>query len=154
MTGRCDTKQNNKRLSKDIFVSCPKRHDSIDIHFNSEASSTTGDVRIYLNGTDVDNQAVGDLGIDMWYGNDNHKESETACARYEVTNAVACTTRILPRSTSSTTSTRPLKKEPGYNVLSILLDPLSREQMKRSLPATLTLLEELEFRQFEKFTTV
>ena len=76
---------------------------------------------------------------------------------------VACTTRIVKQhlktskqqqlyrsSSSSATAEAPVP----INVLSILMDPLSRQQFQRSLPNTAALLQKLGFVHFPKYTVV
>ena len=145
-------KVNKFGLGQDIFQFCPSRHNNIDISFNSDVSSNSGDITVRLNDTEIGSQFNNDSMLELWYANQSDpKMSETACARYRGVddNAVACTTRILPMN-----NPRMQKEKEHYNILSILIDPISRAQMERSLPMTLTLLDRLNFLQFQKFTTV
>ena len=120
-------------------------------------------------------------GVELWLGHEDATQAEAACMRVREgldndggsdtlsattprrndidLNPVSCTTLTLkkksyvPQSSSGgPTSTK--AAEPKMNVLSILIDPISRSQFKRSLPNTMALLKNMEFVHFPKYTAV
>jgi hypothetical protein len=158
--GRCDSKLEARALGDDIFISCPQRHENISIEFDDSYSEG---VRVSLDGEIV--EYVNNEDVELWFGHKDPKSSEAACVRIRDTtlnsDRVSCTTRILNNTTSSPHISEKGKEEGvtsrpkyRYNVLSILIDPISRFQFQRSLPNTALLLKTLNFTSFEKYTAV
>jgi hypothetical protein len=117
--------------------------------------------------------------VDLWLGHENPSSAEVACVKMISSGddadshlqPVSCTTRILRKplhpqlektQNSPMISTPKLrqndssssKEKSKVNFLSILIDPISRSQLKRSLPNTMGLLEKIGFINFERYTAV
>ena len=74
-----------------------------------------------------------------------------------ICNKVSCTNRILPQESSPNTidiRNSFERRKTRHNVLSIMIDPISRFQFLRSLPMTKLLLENLGFTSFGRYTAV
>jgi hypothetical protein len=78
---------------------------------------------------------------------------------------VSCKTRILPENpqTRGRSSHRSRLNKGvatvngvpiGYDLMVIMLDPMSRSHLQRSMPQTIAILRELEFLQFSKYSAV
>ena len=98
--------------------------------------------------------------IEVWMGdNEQHQKAEAACVKFyrdAIHPRVSCTTRILPSATDANVSPS-IKQTPTSgrpNLLLIMIDPLSRQQLRRSLPNTWALLELLGFQYFPQYTAV
>jgi len=95
--------------------------------------------------------------VEVWTGDEVPDQSEAACVKAN-SNAilpnVACRTRIIP--TNATTVARGANDQQSRrpNLLVVMIDPLSKEQLKRSLPNTGALLKLLGFVDFPHYTAV
>ena len=110
-------------------------------------------------------------GVSVWLNDmNNPSRAEAACMRVVGDHednqknhqpSVACTTRILKQQQPhhrlqqqkgrvELSSSKPKR----FNVLSMLIDPISRTQFLHSLPRTAALLEEKQFVRFDKYTVV
>lgn len=92
--------------------------------------------------------------FNVWFNNEDESLAEAACVRMfdnstEIRNDyVSCTNRII---------TKHQNIQGNYstpNVLSILIDPISREQFRQKLPRTSQLLRDLNFSSFHQHTVV
>ncbi len=156
VTGRCDSKLDARALGNEIFIPCPSRHNQIQIDFDD--SSPNG-FRIGLDGRVTTKEEH--ENFEIWFGNTEPSLSEAACVRVRGSdsnsNKVSCTNRILPQKPPPdiNDSSNPLTgRKMRYNVLSIMIDPISRFQFLRSLPLTRLLLQKLEFTSFGRYTSV
>ena len=104
-----------------------------------------------------------DSSLQVWYDNHDPRLSEAACARFD--DMVSCKTRILPENpqTRGRSSHRSRLNKGvatvngvpvGYDLMVIMLDPMSRSHLQRSMPQTIAILRELEFLQFSKYSAV
>jgi len=171
ISGRCDSKLDPAALGQEIGLDCPSHHDRVNIEFDKH--SKLG-VSMTLDDTEID-----DSHVELWFGHEDVNKAEVACMRIKndtdtkSQHPVACTTRILKKKDTAATTTSEMnrniknpikgndddkmqknKPKRKMNVISILLDPLSRNQFRRSLPNTLSILEELNYVQFSKYTAV
>ena len=100
-------------------------------------------------------QADVDTGeIEAWRGHADPGRAEAACARTNrrsLAPEVSCVTRIV-RQPPLRRGLLPPADRP--NLLLVLLDPLSRAQLRRSLPNTWTLLDRLGVAEFARYTAV
>jgi hypothetical protein len=138
---------------------CPDHHARATLHWAStghgDGSSTLAAVRVGCDGIDVQSSA-GQLQSE-WISNQTHPDqAECACVRVKCSRdtpaSVACITRVLPSPLAP-----PIKSPPGQqkvNVLTILIDPISRAHFKRSLPRTAALLERLGMVRFNQYAAV
>ncbi len=168
--GRCDSKIKPWALGQEIFLKCPEHHHRMSIDFDSSASNG---LKMKLDGQIIGRSLFRNDDIEVWMGHKDIASSEVACVRalassHHRAKPIACTTRILRQdsqipivdfqSSNVSKSSRKLnnvKESPAkLNFISILIDPISRNQFKRSLPNTFSLLEKLDFDFFDKYTVV
>jgi hypothetical protein len=156
-SGRCDAKLNPFAKGQDVFMKCPKHHSRVSIEFDDKS---TKQVSMML-----DNETINKSDIELWLGHENVTEAEVACMRIKDPSIVksidlqpvACTTRILKQDLKDISKKEGLPgsgSNPKPNLLSILIDPISRDQFHRSLPNTTAILKELGFIHFPKYTVV
>jgi hypothetical protein len=94
-------------------------------------------------------------GLHVWYDHPDPFQSEGACARYK--DAATCETRILPKRDRLWTLIHDSTKTDttkNLDLLIIMLDPMSRGQLYRSMPQTKAILDELDFVQFTQYSAV
>jgi len=145
--------------SKSSAVTGRRRDDGIDSSGDTHPSDDYPRVELWLGHEDAAEAEVACMRVREGVNNDGGSDASPAIASTNSTDLhpVSCTTRILKKQThfqqpsSGSTVTKP---EPRMNVLSILIDPISRSQFKRSLPNTMALLEKLGFIHFPKYTVV
>ena len=151
-SGRCDSKLDARALGQSVFLSCPSHHKNAFIEFDE--SSPYG-VRLSINGNIVTKDERNEK-VDLWLGHKDSNQAEVACMRGKlvghdsdtIDSPVSCTTRILKEPNDNLSS----PSKPQMNLLSILIDPISRSQFKRSLPNTLAILG--KFVSTERFKCV
>ena len=105
-----------------------------------------------------------DSSLQIWYGGKDPRVSEAVCARYQ--DVAICKTRIFrkPNLLWRGDSRKQRKTQvaggddnvPAWNLdlLVIMLDPMSRGQLHRSMPQTKAILEDLGFLQFTQYSAV
>jgi len=173
---RCDPKLDPRALGDDIKMECPRRHGTISVRFlgpeddpdklDPEAKDDAKLLQRLDGLTDLekDNGIILDVDkrplkesdhAELWMGGSSPEESEAVCVRLGKESLkpprVSCTTRIVPQQRFVGIS-KPDESRP--NLIVILIDPLSRQQMQRSLPNTHALLNMLGFTEFEQYTAV
>ena len=172
---RCDPKLNARAFNDTIFLECPKRHNSLSVQFvDDKNADNMRKRRIYertelesSNGImiDMDGKWLKQAGVDtgeleVWKGDENPRLTEALCVKTDKSSIlprVSCITRVVPvEAKSSPSDTAALHNAPSEppNLLVIMIDPLSRQQLKRSLPNTWALLELLGFIDFPRYTAV
>lgn len=165
---RCDPKLTPRALNDTIFLSCPIRHNMIQLQFggidpnrSTELEKRNG-ISITLNSQRLKNKDVNSGEIEVWTSLSSSPDlSEAVCVKANknsILPSVACRTRIVPVNNISTAqlSTGNVAKtdKERPNLLFIMIDPLSRMQLKRSLPNTWALLELLGFVDFVHYSAV
>ena len=95
--------------------------------------------------------------VQEWYSHVDPSQAEAACQMMDRFGVglpeVVCTTRVLvsdrpkPRSARDDASPKP-------NLLVLLIDPISRPQLRRSLPRTLQLLQTMQLEELTRYTAV
>ena len=152
-TGRCDSKMNWAAMKDDVFMSCPTHHDDLYLFFDKR--SPIG-VRVFESGKEISHEKSRDF--DLWLGHKDVSSAEAACIRIRKPDGlskVACATRIIKQDPPLLASINIFTKDrPKQNVIFILIDPISRSQLRRSLPNTHALLDKLGFANFNKYTAV
>ena len=181
---RCDPKLEARALNDTIFLECPKRHNSVALKFLDREDTLTFQQINQLrskskkleelkwklrmerrteiekeNGilVDVNKQMLKTSDVvDVWRGSPSPDHAEAVCVKLgknALLPRVSCTTRIVPqRSSKSNFANHNANNQP--NLIVIVIDPLSRQQMKRSLPNTFAMLNLLGFVQFHRYTAV
>ncbi|KAL7471954.1 hypothetical protein ACHAXS_012264 [Conticribra weissflogii] len=173
---RCDPKLDARALGDDIKMECPKRHRTVGVRFlgpednpdklHPESKDDTKLLQRFeeltglekKNGIilDVDKRALKESDeAELWMGGSSPEESEAVCVRLGKESLkpprVSCTTRIVPKQRFAA---NPKPNESRPNLMVVLIDPFSRQQMLRSLPNTYALLNMLGFTEFEQYTAV
>ncbi len=180
---RCDPKLGARALNDQIFLHCPSRHNAVQVRFGMEpweiprrtSLEKSHGISIDLHGSRLEYRDVNSGQMEVWFSAKSPAESEAICIKTNndaIFPSVACTTRIIPnynviskdemlkkvgnRSPYNTTVQLATKhgKDERTNLLFIMIDPLSRLQLKRSLPNTWALLELLGFVDFVQYTAV
>ena len=179
---RCDPKLNARALNDTIFLSCPSRHSAVQVRFGSnpgviDRTSLEKRHGIFINIHDSwlkePDEKSGEM--EVWTSAKSPEgiplpgASEAICVKTNknaILPSVACTTRIIPNyemltsvkdmAPSNNTAEFASKndRDERTNLLFIMIDPLSRLQLKRSLPNTWALLELLGFVDFVHYTAV
>lgn len=137
-----------------------------EYHHQEQTERDMASIELMYDGKIISNE---DKGVSVWLNDMKHPErAEAACMRMEPDGyytkepSVACTTRIIKQQQQEHQH-QPKKKQnnrnssnknTSINVLSILIDPISRTQFLRSLPRTAALLEEKQFVRFENYMVV
>ena len=165
---KCDPKLHQRAQGNTIFLECPKRHSSVKVKFTRHRLNNidyiktklerTHNVAIDIKGTWLNEEDIATGEIEVWSGHEDPDKSEAFCVKTDKSSllpSVACTTRIVPAVED--TSIPPNKKtklmgEP--NLLVVMIDPLSRQQLKRSLAHTWAIMDLLGFIDFAKYTAV
>ncbi len=162
---RCDPKLGARALNDAIFMSCPSRHSAVKVRFGldvSEIGYRTGlekrhGVSIDLYDSFLKAPVVKSEELEVWTSAKSPEESEAICIKtnkHAILPSVACTTRIIPNNVMNTKDAIKSGKGTGTNLLFVMIDPLSRLQLRRSLPNTFALLEALGFVDFVHYTAV
>lgn len=131
--------------------SCPKKHAALEVNFPLHGREIP---TILYNGNKV-HGIDAKQNFDIWFNNDKIVDSEALCVRDKRNKLVSCKTRTLKKApilTERGNDTPLTSNHP--NVLSLLIDPISRNSFHRSLPKTARLLNELGFIEFTKHTVV
>ena len=180
---RCDPKLNPRALNDTIFLECPKRHQGIDVQFvneddisglriggtlpkfvervrNRRVLERTDFEKKYGIMIDIDekwltDKVVNTSDVEVWLGSKHPSDAEAACVKLyknAIHPRVSCSTRILPTKGVTSNTSKQLSDRP--NLLLIMIDPLSRQQLRRSLPNTWALLELLGYTNFQRYTSV
>jgi len=110
---------------------------------------------IDIEGKWLTNKVANNSDIELWLGDKDPSKAEAVCVKL-YTNAIRprvhCTTRVIPTATKPITQSKQQSDRP--NLLLIMIDPLSKQQLRRSLPNTWALLELLGYQFFPKFVAV
>ena len=173
---RCDPKLGARALNDTIFLSCPSRHDAVKVRFGldeSQLNYPTGleqrhgvSINLYNSFLKASDENSGEM--EVWTSAKSPEASEAICVKtnkHAILPSVACTTRIIPNDnmlasvgdrSASNNAKAALKngEDKGTNLLFVMIDPLSRLQLKRSLPNTWALLKALGFVDFVHYTSV
>jgi len=169
-SGRCDSKLEARAIGASVFIPCK----TTDLHITFNAKRSEG-VELRFNGRKKKIKKMIKLKkVSLWLGHSDPHSAEAACARFK--ERVSCATRIIPqpipktkikgldgksinaktlhnRALNHITAPAAAAAAP-YNILSILIDPLSRNQLLRSLPNTASILSKLGFVKFGNYTIV
>jgi hypothetical protein len=164
---RCDPKLNPRAQNNTIALECPERHKLIKVQFvhggiyrvldrlaHRTALEKANDIIIDIKGTFLVESDVATGEIEVWKGHENSKQAEALCVKSEKSSLhpnVDCTTRIIPVKLPTATTKKPIEKP---NLLVVLIDPLSRQQLARSLSNTWALMDLMGFVDFPKYTAV
>ena len=180
---RCDPKLGARALNDQIFLPCPSRHNAVQVRFGMEpweitrrtSSEKSHGISINLHGNRLEYRDVNSGEMEVWFSAESPAESEAVCIKTNndaIFPSVACTTRIIPNNNVISNDEMLIKvgnraphdntvqsatkngKDERTNLLFIMIDPLSRLQLKRSLPNTWALLELLGFVNFDHYTAV
>ncbi|KAL7552327.1 hypothetical protein ACHAWF_015555 [Thalassiosira exigua] len=119
-------------------------------------------VAVDLNGEWMKEEDVATGEVELWRGSEDPRASEAACVRTDksaIFPRVACATRVVPVPAAKlAASTEPIDRRGGAerrpNLLVVMMDPLSRAQLRRSLPNTWALLRLLGFVEFPRYSAV
>jgi len=107
---------------------------------------------IDIKGKWLTNKVANNSDIELWLGDKDPSKAEAVCVKLykmAIRPRVHCTTRVIP------TTNKPITQQSGRpNLLLIMIDPLSKQQLRRSLPNTWALLELLGYQHFPKFVAV
>lgn len=180
---RCDPKLNARALNESIFLQCPERHggtriqlfgsrdDPLKIQLHKldpnqkndslrrrRVSERTAIEKRHGVVVDVNNNWLKEWEaehIEIWSSSSDPDQAEAACVnanREGILPRVDCATRIVQ---IEETELKPLESPSSNpNLLVIMIDPLSRYQLRRSLPNTWAILKLLGFVDFERYTAV
>ena len=109
-------------------------------------------ISLKVNGTSIDDES--NKKIETWFSSDDHSIAEAACIKMveSTYDSVSCTSRIIKQTQPELMQQKRNKQAP--NILSILIDPISREQFRQKLPRTSQLLKNLNFAIFQRHTVV
>ena len=165
---RCDPKIGARALDDNILLECPKHHDSLSVQFFDPDKDKIGRKRMERRtDLEIENKVIIDIihtqylketaGVDLWMGGSSPKEAEAVCVRegkFSLAPKVSCTTRIIPQDTAKPTAPDAETNPDKPNLIVILIDPLSKKQMSRSLPNTYALLKMMGFVEFENYMAV
>ena len=159
---RCDPKLTARALNDTIFQSCPSRHSELQIKFGVQQFGfilTTefernNKISLNLSGNQLEVPTGGE--VEVWTSlPENPASSEAACVKVNknaILPSVACTTQIIPNALVRQQSQN--NRDGGPNLLFIMIDPLSRMQLKRSLPNTMAVLDLMGFVDFDHYMAV
>ena len=179
---RCDPKLDARALNDTIFLQCPERHRSariqlfgsrddprkVKLHNEPEGDNDGLRRRRVAERTAIEKQqgVVVDLNshwleeseaehIEIWSSSSDPDQAEAACVNVDkegILPRVDCATRIVQIEETDLKPLGPPSSNP--NLLVIMIDPLSRYQLRRSLPNTWAILKLLGFVDFEYYTAV
>eukprot|EP00571_Detonula_confervacea_P000538 CAMPEP_0172318456 /NCGR_PEP_ID=MMETSP1058-20130122/34927_1 /TAXON_ID=83371 /ORGANISM="Detonula confervacea, Strain CCMP 353" /LENGTH=1694 /DNA_ID=CAMNT_0013033295 /DNA_START=295 /DNA_END=5379 /DNA_ORIENTATION=+ len=166
---RCDPKLNARAMNDTIFLDCPHRHNTLNVQFVDEHdTSRRVDERTDMEksyGIMIDlndgkwmkpkDEMSGE--IEVWSGSEDPSKAEAVCVKADknaILPRVSCRTRITPTKIKAVSHDTNKQHPDRPNLLVIMIDPLSRQQMRRSLPNTWAMLEMLGFVEFRRYTAV
>lgn len=169
---KCDPKLNPRAHNNTIFLECPKRHETVKLYF------AHGSVSVYrwpdrmksATTLEKNNDMIMDIKekwlvesdvetgeIEVWRGHDDANKAEALCVKTDKSSllpSVACTTRVLPVASKSLPPVEHEKLMKKPNLLVVMIDPLSRQQLRRSLSNTWALMKLMGFVDFQRYTAV
>ena len=95
---------------------------------------------------------LSDKRVTLWMDNEDSNLAEAACVSLagvgaKSLNSVSCTTRILKQEQRNIWNG--FESQKPINVLSILIDPISRQQFQQTMPRTAQLLNDRGFVSFK-----
>lgn len=162
---RCDPQLGARALNDTIFMSCPSRHSAVKVRFGLDTSEIMYrtelekrhgvSIDLYNSFLKAPDEKSGEMEI--WTSAKSPEASEAICVKtnkHAILPSVACTTRIIPNDNMNAKATFKNGKNKRTNLLFVMIDPLSRLQLRRSLPNTWALLEALGFVDFVHYTAV
>ena len=167
---KCDPKLHQRAQGDTIFLECPKRHSLIkvefargghrwrDVHDVATKLEKTRGVVIDINNIWLTENDLATGEIEVWSGHEDPDKTEAFCVKTDKSSllpSVACTTRVVPveqhRLTPASKKPKPVERP---NLLVVMIDPLSRQQRRRSLPNAWALMDLLGFIDFPEYTAV
>lgn len=169
---KCDPKLNPRAHNNTIFLECPKRHNSITVKFahgggyiyrrtdrvkRHTTLEKANDILVNLNDKWLVESDVETGEIEVWKGHQDASKAEALCIKTDkssLTPSVACTTRIVPSRGKVLHDAEHKQLMEKSNLLIVMIDPLSRQQMRRSLSSTWSLMELMGFVDFPHYTAV
>ena len=180
---RCDPKLNARALNDTIFLKCPERHAGVRIQllhrddpqkvqlYNLDPAGNHDMLRLRRinerTAIEKHHGVVIDLNkiwmkeweaehVEIWSSSSEPDQAEAACVNVNkngILPRVDCATRIVQIKGPRLMPLESPSSNPP-NLLVIMIDPLSRYQLRRSLPNTWAILKLLGFVDFERYTAV
>ena len=147
---RCDPKLKPRAQNDTIFLNCPKRHDLVTVNFahgggevyrlieripRATALEKANGILVTIKGEWLVEKDVETGEIEVWRGHEDRKKAEAVCVKTDKSSllpSVACTTRIVP-VLPTIGRIQPGEKEKP-NLLLVMIDPLSRQQLRYYAP--------------------